>query len=708
MSVLQGVIFITFDINTKETEFIRNDNITDYDTNTTNIYVQSKYKKSDGETVYLSSSEIANYGFTLYTMKPLTNEVNEINGAITNELIEQVRGGVIKFVIPKACTNRHGVVKCELHINKEKEMIASTRFILDVKQSLVTKFNDSLLDDEDFPVLQQLILDIQKTNNINDSNRSKITTFSSDKIENIRENLISKINNSATKQEVDVERKRIDTFTSLAQGSTTGDAELIDARIGSDNYVYPNLGTSLREQIKGLQNQLNLNFHNIYNKHNNSNFYYNKDGSTTQTNGSHQITEKYTINNSTNYFYAGINNPKTFIYTHFFDNNDKSVGYLLLETGFNKLTIPAGASKVAFSIAREDIDSFLFIQDGYILDNLFQCIKSKGIIDDSSELYKDFNDVPINSIITYNCNNQVNNSPISITKGCLLTIHGREKFNGGVTQLFISNLGDFYYRIYFSDAFTSWKKIVDEDRCNTIVEHRCNSIVKENIDNSYNFISLFENIGIIGDSWASGFTYPDGISTNNYSISWGQIMARKNGVNVTNFSKGALSTKTWLDDAKGDALLQSEEAKNLYLIALGINDATAIDNGDMSLGSISDINTNNYNNNANTFYGYYGKIVSKIKEKAPNGKIILITIPRTDKTTYATLNEAIINIANLFNIPYIVSLDKSLFTSDLFNNTKVNAHPTAVGYSAMADAYTKLITECIINNYEYFIDYYGN
>ena len=199
MSVLQGVVFITFDINTKETEFIRNDNITDYDTNTTNIYVQSKYKKSDGETVYLSSSEIANYGFTLYTMKPLTNEVNEINGAITNELIEQVRGGVIKFAIPKACTNRHGVVKCELHINKKKERIASTRFILDVKQSLVTEFDDSLLEDSDFPVLQQLIKNVQKANYIDDEIVSQITTYSSNKIEqennDIKTDMLNKINN---------------------------------------------------------------------------------------------------------------------------------------------------------------------------------------------------------------------------------------------------------------------------------------------------------------------------------------------------------------------------------------------------------------------------------------------------------------------------------------------------------------------------------
>ena len=154
MSALKSVIFVEFDINTKKIEFLRNDNITDYDTNTTNIYAQVRYKNLNGETVYLSSSEIANYNFSLYTMKPLTNEVSEVNGVVTNELTEKVYGGVIKFVIPKKCTSRNGVVKCELHINKEKEMIASIRFILDVEQSLVTQFNEDLLRDEDFPVLK--------------------------------------------------------------------------------------------------------------------------------------------------------------------------------------------------------------------------------------------------------------------------------------------------------------------------------------------------------------------------------------------------------------------------------------------------------------------------------------------------------------------------------------------------------------------------
>ena len=46
-----------------------------------------------------------------------------------------------------------------------------------------------------------------------------------------------------------VEKERIDSFTTLATGSTTGDAELFDGRVGADAVTYANIGGAIRGQF---------------------------------------------------------------------------------------------------------------------------------------------------------------------------------------------------------------------------------------------------------------------------------------------------------------------------------------------------------------------------------------------------------------------------------------------------------------------------
>ena len=80
---------------------------------------------------------------------------------------------------------------------------------------------------------------------------SKLTTNTN----NIK-NIDSQLDNKANQSDLEVERARIDSFTRLSEGSTTGDAELIDARIGTDGEVYSNVGNSIRTQINRMYSNI--------------------------------------------------------------------------------------------------------------------------------------------------------------------------------------------------------------------------------------------------------------------------------------------------------------------------------------------------------------------------------------------------------------------------------------------------------------------
>ena len=64
------------------------------------------------------------------------------------------------------------------------------------------------------------------------------------------------------KNQDNILKSRMDNLSTLEEGSTTGDAELIDTRVGADGTIYPNAGTAVRTQVSELKQDLD----NLYNK----------------------------------------------------------------------------------------------------------------------------------------------------------------------------------------------------------------------------------------------------------------------------------------------------------------------------------------------------------------------------------------------------------------------------------------------------------
>ena len=77
-----------------------------------------------------------------------------------------------------------------------------------------------------------------------------------DEIEGINSSLDNMEQQKATKQEIEVERKRIDNLAKLEEGSTSGDAELLDGRVTYFGETSDNIGGAIRSQIGYLTSNL--------------------------------------------------------------------------------------------------------------------------------------------------------------------------------------------------------------------------------------------------------------------------------------------------------------------------------------------------------------------------------------------------------------------------------------------------------------------
>ena len=112
----------------------------------------------------------------------------------------------------------------------------------------------------DYESLKKIIIDenvqIQLNNKINE-NKAEIDTKVNIETFNNSVNMINEqMNLKASKDEVNVERKRIDLLTRIESGETDGNVELLDIRIGANNESYESAGQSVRGQVNWLNSKI--------------------------------------------------------------------------------------------------------------------------------------------------------------------------------------------------------------------------------------------------------------------------------------------------------------------------------------------------------------------------------------------------------------------------------------------------------------------
>lgn len=311
-----------------------------------------------------------------------------------------------------------------------------------------------------------------------------------------------------------------------------------------------------------------------------------------------------------------------------------------------------------------------------------KCIRSNEELDDE---YKDIHKITNNKNVTFalsqNDYKTVANRP-SDFQATVQTFSGNNNIDDdtGRVQFVVDNNNNFYYSSKWGGNWSNWAK------------------VKKDIYLPRPNLALFRSIGIVGDSYASGELAMNDKFVDHYNMSWGQILARKNGATTINYSRGGQTTRGWLTDTeRGLDLLNSTKPQDLYILSLGINDYQKL--GKDYLGSEDDIDKE-----TDTYFGNYGKIIKAVKTHAPNAKIVLATLSQTDNAA-PDYNQAIQTLAKHFSIACIVLNDDPFFTSDLYLNHMYGGHPTGPVYAEMANAYERLISKAMVNDLSYFESY---
>lgn len=581
-----------------------------------------------------------------------------------------------------------GTVEIDLELKDASGTMTTASFFITVKSKVL---NDKAVEgtnefdtftktvakvEEDYKGLRRIIIDENQAANLQDQvNQTN-----------------AHLEHKANEVDLIVERKRIDTFTSLSQGSTTGDAELIDARIGANGIVYPNIGDSLRENINELNKDINKEYLSFPN-----------DGYIASY-GDYVANEGY---KATDFIEVkigdvvcvkakGFNNAVSAIYLY--DLSNKKVKALAIcNNEYNEYKVEiVEHGFVRCSGLKTNLYGYIKKANKHILNLEKNVSVLENEIKNSSNIYLNLEFIDggyiayENGLLTELTNYSYTDF-VDVTKykGKYLNVTKFFDYGSGIAQYnfnkkFISGLG------LENDTIGDIRDFLIEGdylRITCLTSKKSDFKLYANLfniidanDNPCNYdsdsMSLLSKGVCVGDSFTEGAcninnSYGEQFITDRFN--YPKILSKLTNVNINNMGHSGITTKGWFEKYKNADL----SGYDFAIIYLGINDF--------------------WNNNKTFYKSEYGQIIDKLKSENNHIKIFCVTI--TKHNDYSIINNSIREIVNEKGC-YLIDLEK--YSSFKLKTHITGGHPNALGYLTMAKEIKSYISYIIDNDIENF------
>lgn len=382
---------------------------------------------------------------------------------------------------------------------------------------------------------------------------------------------------------LNVERKRIDQFVALPNGSTAGDAELQDVRIGFDGTVHESAGTAVRSQMVGV----NAKIDNIvkYAPEWINGAYISKGGNVIEYerySASNPIPVRHGVVDRVTIITCASIDSTAYCFYDKYDQRIESanIGYNTTEIRAYELTVPEGAVSLRYSCFANNVDK------SYVVLNLSPSALSGYLTTFENAIEKDLCvDVTSNALVGYyamvdtgviasTTNETVQCAEVSVRGGEAYEIRGYSVSGASLYALYRDDgTCILTFPTVAKEGYTFHEEtvVIPEDCTKMIVGHYLNrsattvkfsgfigytidklrnhkaeiSKINRTIENNNMYRLAVGNILCIGDSLTAGAYYAGDFGGKSIKQNYPYYLGRICNCDVTNAGRSGYSASDW-------------------------------------------------------------------------------------------------------------------------------------------------------------------